>query len=89
MIRFKASDGKTPLATGLIDLHASGSGEFTADNLRLLLTRMHGPVTIFDLRQETHIFVNGLPVGSQHAIGRMSVAARLKSKKAKLHGFNR
>ena len=24
--------------------------------------RMHGPVTIFDLRQETHIFVNGLPV---------------------------
>jgi Inositol hexakisphosphate len=58
----KASDGKTPSTTGLIDLHASGSGEFTADNLRLLLTRMHGPVTIFDLRQETHIFVNGLPV---------------------------
>src|SRR4029450_7810396 len=57
----KASDGKTPSTTGLIDLHASGSGEFTADNLRLLLTRMHGPVTIFDLRQETHIFVNGLP----------------------------
>ena len=58
----KANDGKTPSTTGLIDLHASGSGEFTADNLRLLLTRMHGPVTIFDLRQETHIFVNGLPV---------------------------
>jgi hypothetical protein len=58
----KASDGKTPSTTGLVDLHASGSGEFTADNLKLLLTRMHGPVTIFDLRQETHIFVNGLPV---------------------------
>ncbi|HEU5247813.1 MAG TPA: hypothetical protein VFU09_12050 [Candidatus Udaeobacter sp.] len=58
----KASDGKTPSTTGLIDLHASGSGEFTTDNLKLLLTRMHGPVTIFDLRQETHIFVNGLPV---------------------------
>src|SRR5206468_7481314 len=58
----KASDGKTPSTTGLIDLHASGSGEFTADNLKLLLTRMHGPVTVFDLRQETHIFVNGLPV---------------------------
>ena len=58
----KPSDGKTPSTTGLIDLHASGSGEFTADNLRLLLTRTHGPVTIFDLRQETHIFVNGLPV---------------------------
>jgi hypothetical protein len=58
----KASDSKIPSTTGLIDLHASGSGEFTADNLKLLLTRMHGPVTIFDLRQETHIFVNGLPV---------------------------
>jgi hypothetical protein len=58
----KASDGKTPSTTGLIDLHASGSGEFTSDNLKLLLARMHGPVTIFDLRQETHIFVNGLPV---------------------------
>ena len=23
---------------------------------------MHGPVTIFDLRKETHVFVNGLPV---------------------------
>jgi hypothetical protein len=58
----KASDGKTLSTTGLIDLHASGSGEFAADNLKLLLARMHGPVTIFDLRQETHIFVNGLPV---------------------------
>ena len=58
----KTSDGKAPSISGLIDLHASGSGEFTADNLKLLLTRMHGPVTIFDLRQETHIFVNGLPV---------------------------
>jgi len=58
----KANNDKTPSTTGLIDLHASGSGEFTADNLKLLLARMHGPVTIFDLRQETHIFVNGLPV---------------------------
>jgi hypothetical protein len=58
----KANDGKTLSTIGLIDLQASGSGEFTADNLKLLLARMHGPVTIFDLRQETHIFVNGLPV---------------------------
>ena len=48
--------------TGLSDLRASGSGEFTADGLKLLLAKTHGPVTIFDLRQETHIFVNGLPV---------------------------
>jgi effector protein HopD2 len=58
----KVSDGRTPSTAGLIDLHASGSGEFTADNLKLLLARMNGPVTIFDLRQETHIFVNALPV---------------------------
>jgi Inositol hexakisphosphate len=58
----KANDDKTPSTIGLIDVHASGSGEFTADNLKLLLARMHGLVTIFDLRQETHIFVNGLPV---------------------------
>jgi Inositol hexakisphosphate len=58
----KAGDGKTPATVGLIDLHASGSGEFTAGNLKLLLGRMHGPVTIFDLRQETHIFANRLPV---------------------------
>jgi hypothetical protein len=58
----KATDGKILSTTGLIDLHASGSGEFTADNLKLLLARMHGPVTVFDLRQETHIFFNGLPV---------------------------
>jgi Inositol hexakisphosphate len=58
----KSGDGAPPATTGLSDLHASGSGEFTADNLKFLLARMHGPVTIFDLRQETHIFANGLPV---------------------------
>lgn len=58
----KASDSKIPSTIGLSDLHASGGGEFTADNLKLFLIRAHGPVTIFDLRQETHIFVNGLPV---------------------------
>jgi Inositol hexakisphosphate len=58
----KANKGQTPSDTGLADLHASGSGEFTADGLKLFLARTHGPVTVFDLRQETHIFVNGLPV---------------------------
>jgi inositol hexakisphosphate len=51
-----------PATNGLADLHASGSGEFTADNLKLVLARTRGPVTVFDLRQETHIFINGLPV---------------------------
>src|SRR5216110_3255137 len=53
---------KIPADTGLTDLHASGGGEFTADGLKLLLGRTRGPVTVFDLRQETHIFVNGLPI---------------------------
>jgi hypothetical protein len=46
---------------GLRDLRASGSGEFTPAGLKLVLARTRGPVTIFDLRQETHIFVNNLP----------------------------
>ena len=58
----KASKGQMPANTDLADLRASGSGEFTAAGLKLLLARTHGAVTVFDLRQETHIFVNGLPV---------------------------
>ena len=58
----KANKGQMPANTGLADLRASGSGEFTDDGLKLLLARTRGPVTVFDLRQETHIFVNGLPV---------------------------
>jgi hypothetical protein len=58
----KVSKGQLPTDTGLSDLRASGSGEFTADNLKLVLARTRGPVTIFDLRQETHMFIDGLPV---------------------------
>ncbi len=57
----KESKDQPNAHSGLAELHASGSGEFTADSLKLLLARTHGPVTIFDLRQETHIFINGLP----------------------------
>lgn len=58
----KADKGQITSDIGLADLHASGSGEFTANGLKVLLARTRGPVTVFDLRQETHIFVNGLPV---------------------------
>ena len=58
----KESKGETLARTGLKDLRASGSGEFTPEGLKLLLARTRGPVTVFDLRQETHIFVNALPV---------------------------
>ena len=53
----KSSKGEQlPTSIGLANLHASGSGEFTADNLKLVLAQTRGPVTVFDLRQETHIF---------------------------------
>jgi protein-tyrosine phosphatase len=57
-----ANKGETPSTAGLSDLRASGSGEFTPEGLKLLLARTRGAVTVFDLRQETHIFVNDLPV---------------------------
>ena len=58
----KLSKGEIPVTIGLRDLRASGSGEFTPQGLKLVLARTRGPVTVFDLRQETHIFVNALPV---------------------------
>src|SRR5438552_4576608 len=84
---------KLPADTGLTDLHASGGGEFTADGLKLLLRRTRGPVTVFDLRQETHIFDNGFPiswfathdwsnVGRTHDEIEADEAARVKSLKA-------
>ena len=88
----KTTNSKTSLSSGLADLRASGSGEFTADGLKLLLTRTRGPVTVFDLRQETHVFVNGLPiswfatndwanVGRTHAAIEADEAARVQSLK--------
>jgi Inositol hexakisphosphate len=58
----RTNKGETPATIGLSDLRASGSGEFAPEGLTLLLTHTRGPVTVFDLRQETHIFVNDLPV---------------------------
>jgi hypothetical protein len=56
------NQGEMAATIGLRDLRASGSGEFTPEGLKLLLAQTRGPVTVFDLRQETHIFVNDLPV---------------------------
>jgi len=53
---------ETTATTGLSDLRASGSGEFSLKGLQALLARTKGPVTVFDLRQETHLFVNDLPL---------------------------
>jgi inositol hexakisphosphate len=56
------SKAEMAATTELSDLRASGSGEFTSESLKLVLARTRGPVTVFDLRQETHVFVNDLPV---------------------------
>ena len=60
--RLNESNGETTATTGLSDLRASGSGEFSLKGLKAVLARTPGPVTVFDLRQETHVFVNDLPV---------------------------
>jgi hypothetical protein len=86
----KPTTGGIPTDIGLADLRASGSGEFTADGLKFLLARTRGPVTVFDLRQETHVFVNGLPaswfatndwanVGRSHKEIEEDEAARVQS----------
>jgi len=55
-------EGRAPAITGLATLRASGGAEFTAAGLKLLLAELRGPVTVFDLRQETHLFIDGEPV---------------------------
>ncbi|HWA10989.1 MAG TPA: hypothetical protein VG838_16225 [Opitutaceae bacterium] len=57
-----AGTSPMPSTAGLADLHMSGSAAFTAPSLTLLLARLHGPVTVFDLRQESHLLLDGLPV---------------------------
>jgi hypothetical protein len=58
----KATEGKAPNVQGLKELRASGSGEYTEASLKLMLKQLRGSVTVFDLRQEDHIFVNGEPI---------------------------
>jgi protein-tyrosine phosphatase len=58
----KTNGGPTPALTGLADLRASASAAFSEANLKAMLARLPGPVTVFDLRQEDHLFVNGQPV---------------------------
>src|SRR5260370_6347818 len=69
--RLDESKGETTAITGLSNLRASGSGEFSLEGLKTVLARTQGPVTVFDLRQETHVFVNALPVSwyASHGLG--------------------
>jgi len=58
----KPGGDAAPSLAGLVELHAAGSGAFNTDELKQVLARLPGPVTVFDLRQESHVFVNGAPV---------------------------
>src|SRR5258706_7039068 len=55
------SSEKLPDTTGLNGLNISGSSEFTNESLPLLIKKINQLKIIdFDLRQETHGFVNGM-----------------------------
>jgi hypothetical protein len=47
---------------GLAELRASGSGAFSRAEIARMSAEWAGPVTVVDLRQETHALINGLPV---------------------------
>lgn len=50
-----------PSKQGLTELHISGSGQFSVKGLQAILKRLNhpDPITIIDLRQESHGFING------------------------------
>ena len=47
---------------GLADLRLSGSAQFGVASFRPLAERLGGPLVVFDLRQESHGFLNGAAV---------------------------
>lgn len=63
--RFK-TDPNLPTRKGLDTLNISGSSQPSAEQLaqiaNTLRTKTDGPIYVVDLRQETHLFVNGIPV---------------------------
>lgn len=60
---FNKSDQPAPSREGLDILHVSASGQFTESNLFLMLEKLNKKkITIIDLREESHGYVNGLPI---------------------------
>ncbi len=62
-----ASRGKEPTRQGLAELHASASGQPSLAALKTLYKKIHeqkpdAEIFLVDLRQESHGFVNSLPV---------------------------
>ena len=42
--------------------HTIGSGQFSQQQLQHIITEIHSPIIIIDLRQEAHGFINGTPI---------------------------
>ena len=61
---YKFSTSKVPTRQGLDLLNASGSGQFSQNGLKTLLSHLKKPakLIIVDLRQESHGFVNGIAI---------------------------
>jgi hypothetical protein len=59
----KQETGLNPSLIGLKELHASGSAQFSENGLSALLKKIPNKnVTVVDLRQESHGFINGIAV---------------------------
>lgn len=58
------TDKLLPNLTGLNSLNISGSAQFSEGSLKNALTIVpsHYPIYIIDLRQESHGFINGIPI---------------------------
>ncbi|MFH2125872.1 MAG: phosphatase [Pseudomonadota bacterium] len=59
---FQVKAKHAPTRLGLDALLISGSSQFSLAQLGVMLTKLPLPLTVVDLRQESHGFVNGLPV---------------------------
>lgn len=62
--KIESGNNKIPNLKGLSDLNSSGSAEFSENSLKLVKEAIGNkvPITVIDLRQESHGFVNGMAV---------------------------
>ena len=60
---------------GLDNLNISGSGQFSKNGLSLIKDSICNktPITIVDLRQESHGFINGIPISFENAMNNSNV----------------
>lgn len=89
----KVEDGKPLNLKGLSNLNASGSSQFSPNNIKLLKESIgtNLPIVVVDLRQESHGFINDTPVSwldpkNKANLG-LSKEQVLKDEKAKLQAI--